>query len=202
MMACAMAGDLGAWDPLSPGAAARLLAGCPARWWIAGGWAIDLLAGRATRPHGDLDVLVLRADQHLVRRHLWEWDLQAADPPGHLRRWPVGETLPAAVHDIWCRLHPSAPWSLQLMLDDTDGDDWVYRRDRRIRRPIGSLAGRASTPDMPVLSAEVQLLYKSRTPRPKDESDLALALPLLTSGERAWLDQALRLTAPRSAGQA
>ncbi len=31
-------------------------AGCPA--WIAGGWGVDALVGRQTRPHRDLDVLV------------------------------------------------------------------------------------------------------------------------------------------------
>ena len=30
--------------------------GCPA--WIGGGWGVDALAGRQTRPHRDLDVLV------------------------------------------------------------------------------------------------------------------------------------------------
>jgi hypothetical protein len=31
----------------------------------------------------------------------WEW--WAAVPPGILRPWAPGETVPAAVHDIWCR---------------------------------------------------------------------------------------------------
>jgi hypothetical protein len=100
------------------------------------------------------------------------------------------------VHDVWCRPRPSAPWSLKLMFDDAEGDEWIYRRDRRIRRPVGSLAGRASTPGLPVLAAEIQLLYKSGTIRPRDEADLVVALPLLTPDERAWLDRALAITAP------
>jgi hypothetical protein len=144
-----------------------LLRGMDARWWIAGGWAVDLHLGRQTRPHHDIDVLVLREDLPGVRERLRGWDLHAADPPGagHLRPWPGHELVPAALHDIWCRETPTSPWALQLMVDDTDGTDWLYRRDSRIRRPVAGLHGPASTPGRPVLAPEVQLLYTSRTPR-------------------------------------
>jgi len=36
-------------------------AGC--RAWLAGGWGVDALAGRQTRPHRDLDLLVDEADE-------------------------------------------------------------------------------------------------------------------------------------------
>ena len=170
--------------------------GCDVRWWIAGGWAIDLLVGGQTREHEDLDVLVLRPDQLVVREHLRDWDVYAADPPGALRPWALGDELPAHVHDIWIRRDADSPWSFQLMLDDVDGDDWLYRRDRRVRRPVASLRGRASRPDLSVLAPEVQLLYKSGTPRPKDLADLATALPHLTDEERTWVRDALVLTRP------
>lgn len=34
----------------------------PARYWIAGGWALDLFVDRVRRPHTDVDVLVLARD--------------------------------------------------------------------------------------------------------------------------------------------
>lgn len=34
----------------------------PARYWIAGGWALDLLTERVRRPHTDVDVLVRARD--------------------------------------------------------------------------------------------------------------------------------------------
>jgi hypothetical protein len=80
--------DLGPWEPLSPREGAELFAKCATGSWVAGGWAIDLLVGRETRSHGDLDILVLRPEQHLVRTHLQAWDVHAADPPGTLRPWP------------------------------------------------------------------------------------------------------------------
>lgn len=169
---------------------------CETRWWVAGGWAIDLLVGRQTRAHGDFDVLTLRSQQHLVRAHLHAWDVHAADPPGALRPWPIGETLPASVHDVWCRRDPSAPWSLQLMIDDVDGEDWLFRRDHRIHRPVSTLAGRASQPGLPVLAAEVQLLYKSGSLREKDVADFDIALSHLSVDECRWLRDALRETSP------
>ena len=57
----------GDWDALPVDALAALLAPVDAPWWIAGGQAIDLWLGRQTRPHLDLDVQVLRRDQHRFR---------------------------------------------------------------------------------------------------------------------------------------
>lgn len=187
---------LGPWAPLGPDDGARLFAALDVPWWVAGGWAIDLLLGRETRAHDDFDVLVLRPDQHAVRSYLCDWDVHAADPPGSLRPWPIRETLPPEVHDIWCRRTPSAPWEFQLMIDDVDGDDWLFRRDRRIRRPVASLSGRASRTGRPVLAPDIQLLYKSGTPREKDIADFDVVLGDLTPDERRWLREALVMVRP------
>lgn len=186
------------WEPLSVDDVADLLGGLDARWWIAGGWALDLHLGRQTRPHHDIDVLVLRRDLPTVRERLRGWDLHAADPPGvgRLRPWPGDEVLPPALHDIWCRRTPSSRWSLQLMVDDTDGDDWRYRRDSRIRRPVAGLHGPASTADRPVLAPEVQLLYKSRGLRPQDVEDFHRVVGSLDGAQRSWLRDALSTVDP------
>jgi hypothetical protein len=188
---------LGSWEPLQPEQAAELLADVEARWWIAGGWAIDILVGHQSRVHADLDVLILRPEQHLFRSHLSPWDVQAADPPGSLRPWLLGEMLPAHVHDVWCRPDSTAPWSFQFMIDDVDGDDWMFRRDKAIRRPVSTLTSRASRPGMPVLAAEVELLYKSKGMRQKDSADFETVLPHLAHGEREWLRRALMATNSR-----
>ena len=186
--------DLGRWEPLGVDEVTALLAGCGADWWVAGGWAIDLHVGRQTRQHEDLDVLVLRDGLPAVHEHLSGWDLQAADPPGRLRPWRG--TLPAHVHDVWCRRTPDDPWRFQLMVSDTAGGDWLFRRDPSIRRPVSTLDGPASRPGRRVLAPEVQLLHKSGSPRPKDVADLHAALPVLTGGQRDWLRTALARTSP------
>lgn len=192
-----MTDELGAWSPLSLPEVAGLFRGLRAPWWIAGGWAIDLFVGRPTRPHHDVDVQILRDDQRAIRAALAGWDLHAADPPGALRPWLPGETLPAHVHDIWCRPTPAAPWALQLQVADTVGDRWVFRRDRRISRPLATLT-RRSPEGWPYMAPEIQLLFKARaTPRPEDEHDFAVARPRLGADARAWLAAALATCNPR-----
>lgn len=188
--------DLGAWDPLSPAEVASEFSGLPCRWWLAGGWAIDLHLGHQSRVHADIDVLILRADQSAVQAHLAGWDLHATDPPGTLRQWARGEILGPRVHDVWCRRSASSPWSLQLMIDDTEDDHWVYRRDTRIRRPVADLEGPASTPQAPVLSPEIQLLYKSARPRDKDEADFHAVVEALHTPKRRWLRESLTTVSP------
>ncbi|MEU9938836.1 nucleotidyltransferase domain-containing protein [Streptomyces lavendulae] len=167
------------------------------QWWIAGGRAIELFVGRELRTHGDLDVLVLRRDQTRAQACLAGWDLHVADPPGTdtLRGWGFGEILEEPLHDIWCRRTPDAPWSVQLMLDDAVGEEWVSRRDRRVRMPIARLS-RFAADGTPYLAPEVQLFYKAKHTREKDEVDFNAAFPLLDQDQRAWLLAALGATQP------
>ncbi|MCG5215285.1 nucleotidyltransferase domain-containing protein [Streptosporangium soli] len=177
----------GPWEPLSPAEVVDVFEGLPVPWWLAGGYAIELAIGDAYRRHDDIDIAVLRRDQATARRHLTGWDCWAADPPGTLRPWPADELLPPGVHDIWVR--DGGPWRFQLMLEESDGDDWLYRRNPRIRRPLTSTL----IPDdgFSRLTPEIQLLYKSKSPRPKDHTDFTKALPHLTETQRTWLNEAL-----------
>lgn len=113
----------------------------------------------------------------------------------------MGEILPTGVHDIWCRRTPTSPWSLQIMIDDAVNAVWAYRRDTRIRRPVEELDGDACNGAPRVLTAEVQLLQKSTTPRPKDGADFRAVNALLGPGQRQWLRRSLALTSPSSDGQ-
>jgi len=177
------------WDPAPLADVAALFRGFAAPWWVSGGYAIELAVGRSYREHGDVDISLLRRDHLAARSHLADWDCHAADPPGHLRPWPVGEPLPANVHDIFVRERGGEAWRFQLMLDEADGDTWIYRRDARIRRPLIEVT--VPHRDPPRLSPEIQLLYKSKRLLEKDEQDFAEVLPLLTPAQRRWLRAAL-----------
>ncbi|GAA3681815.1 hypothetical protein GCM10022224_052590 [Nonomuraea antimicrobica] len=179
----------GPWDAAPLGDVVELMRGLTAPWWVAGGYAIELAVGRAYREHGDVDVGLLRRDRLAVRRLLAGWDVHLA-VAGTLAPWPLDEDLPGNVHDIWVREHPGGPWRFQLMLDEADGDEWVYRRDARIRRPLAGLT--LEEDGFRRLAPEVQLLYKATGTRPKDEADLEAVLPLLSPAQRRWLDEALR----------
>ncbi len=185
---------LGRWEAITPAEVTALLAGLSAPWWIAGGYAIEAFVGKSFRPHDDVDAGLFRDDQLTIQRHLAGWELHAADPPGALRPWRTGEQLPAGVHDIWARRGPDDPWRFQLMLNESNGDEWLFRRDERIRRTIQSLTWLKD--GVPHLAPEIQLLFKSKAPRPKDEADFEAALPLLEQRHKAWLRNALELVEP------
>jgi len=186
---------LGRWSPLSLGELATLLQAAEFPWWVGGGWALDLFVGHQTRPHDDLDVNVLRRDQHAARRLLDGWDLHVA-AGGTLRLFQPSDWLQPNDNDLWCRPAPTAPWALQLMLTDTNGERWVFRRNRAIRRPLAQIS-RRSPQGLPYLAPEIQLLFKANHPRPKDEADFQAVHPLLDQPSRRWLATALAATHPR-----
>jgi hypothetical protein len=183
----------GPWEPAQPPEAAAIFAAMPCPWWIAGGFAIELAIGQPVRDHADIDVLVLRQDHLHIQQALHGWEWWAADPPGTLRPWLPREQLPAAVHDIWCRPGPAGPWRIQVMIDESSDGDWVSRRNPDIRRPIAGI-GKTSTDGIPYLAPEIQLFYKAKNLRPKDETDFTAVLPFLTHGQRLWLSDAIART--------
>jgi hypothetical protein len=181
------------WDPAPLSEVASLFSAVAVPWWVAGGYAIELAVGRAFREHGDVDVLVLRRDQQAVQEALASWEWWAADPPGTLRPWRRGELLARGVDDVWCRPSASAPWRIQIMLDEAEGDEWVSRRNPAVRRALTGL-GDVSADGIPYLRPEIQLFAKARGTRPKDEQDFAAALPVLDASRRQWLAHAFRTT--------
>lgn len=183
----------GRWEPASPSDVAARFSGLESHWWVAGGFAVEFAVGHRFRSHGDIDVLLLRRDQRVAQQVLAGWQWWAADPPGRLRPWASHEVLPLGVHDIWCRPGPGDPWRIQIMLDESHGQEWVSRRDPRVRRPISTL-GTTSADGVPFLAPDVQLYYKARTPRPKDEQDFDAVLPVLTDQQRRWLVDAITTT--------
>ena len=183
------------WQPLTVDGAMALFQDASFPWWVAGGHAIELAVGSPVRPHDDIDILILRRDHLAARELLAEWDCWVADPPGTLRPWPINERLPDTSHDVWCRAGPEGPWRFQFMLDesDPDGRHWWSRRDPRITRPVLEIGGRTGA-GIPYLRPEIQLFYKAKGRRPKDEIDFAAALPLLGTDQRTWLYRAIEVT--------
>jgi hypothetical protein len=175
------------WDPLGLDEAAELMRDFPAPWWIVGGWAIDLFVGRETRDHSDVDVVVRRADQELLRERFTSWDVQVAHN-GKLEPWAGYLEPPRS--GLWARADASGPWQLQFILAQHDGDDWLYRHDESIRLPLDEVVLRDSA-DIPFARPEIVLLSKARLVRDQDDRDFETALPLLDDTSRsrllAWL---------------
>jgi hypothetical protein len=178
-------------------------------WWIAGGWAIDLFVGTQTRPHKDLDVGLRRADVPRVTATLPGWEFYEAQD-GSLSRLAPGTAPRRAVNCLWGRRAGEPHWELELMLDDSDGTDWIFRREPSICRPL-TAALRATPDGTRYLAPEIQLWYKARDLRPEDRWDFERAAPRLDIVAAGWLRgclarlyplhpwlRALTQTAPRS----
>jgi len=173
------------WEPLGLEEATGLMDGFPGPWWVAAGWAIELHAGRPVREHGDVDLLVLRADQDAIRRQLPDWDVQVAHD-GRLEPWPPGTRLEPPRSGLWARSDPDGPWQLQFLLAETDGETWWHRHDPTIRLPLAEL-GLVSAGGIPYLRPELVLLSKSRGLRARDEQDFEAILPSLDGVARRRL---------------
>lgn len=182
------------WNPLSVAEVQRLFHNAPFDWGLAGGYAVAQFLGTAIRAHDDIDIVVFRDDQHGLHQWLVEWRLYAADPPGTLRPWNASEWLTTGIHDIWGYHANAQAWQLQIMLAETDGDQWVSRRHPLIRGRRNDLI--VDYRHVPCVRIEIQLLYKAKGDRPKDRLDFHACLPLLTPDAKQWLNQALRLAHP------
>ncbi len=122
--------------------------------WVGGGWGVDALAGRATRRHSDLDLLV---DEHAMQNAVaalrplgfWEWYEHRSDRPLFSR---------LVLHD-----HQTAGHAIDLHPIDVESD-------HGIQFSSGSIDGRA----VPCLSAQSQLLaHRDYRKRWRDRVDLA-----------------------------
>jgi hypothetical protein len=180
-------------------------------WWISGGWAIDLHLGRVSRSHHDVDVLVLRRDQEALHSALGGFELKKIVPhpegaprqatsqviwrEGTIVPWDPGERLELPIHQVNAYPTGSSEMAFQIMFGETDGAEWWYRRDARVRRRLDAI-GYKGQQETPYLAPEIMLLFKAKTIRAYDQSDFDAVLPMLTGEARRWLHGALTIAHP------
>ena len=114
---------------------------------------------------------------------------------GVLTRLGAGMQPRADVFSLWCRPAHERHWALELMLDEAANGNWIYRRQRKIQRPL-EIAIRHSSRGMPYLAPEIQLLYKSHRMRSEDQADFEHTAPKLDRRSRSWLRDCLQMTEP------
>jgi hypothetical protein len=167
-----------------------MLSGLSTTWWVAGGWALDLFLGKQCRPHGDLDIGILRRNLPEVLAAMPDWEFFEAS--GGILSGPIRIDARSGVNSLWGRRAGSSDWVIEFLLDESAGDQWVYRRDHRIRRTLRESI-RHDAAGIPYLAPEIQLLYKSREPRSVDDEDFTRVLPRLDGASRRWLGDTLGL---------
>jgi hypothetical protein len=159
---------------------ARLADGAGVDCWLRGGWALDFLLGRVTRPHGDIDFFMWAEDAdafaRVLARHGFE---EALGPPldqqrnfvkadeelhvGLLRREPSGDVVVAGGP------HAGAPWPDRML------DDHVGR--------IGDVTCRIVSPESQLEVKERWEEWTGRPARDYDTKDIALLRGALSGGE-------------------
>jgi hypothetical protein len=187
--------DAWEWEEFEPSRLLEVMRGFAAPWWVAGGWALDLWLGRKTRVHQDVDLAILRGDQHKLYDALPDWELYYATPDHRLVPLRPGGWLEPPLHGVWARPAPDAPWLCEFLLNEHEGADWLYRRNPAVRMPLAEM-GSVISGGIPILAPQIVLLHKAHEGAEKDEADFRAALPHLSPSAMTWLVRALEETTP------
>lgn len=91
---------------------------------------------------------------------------------------------------MWCRRTPIGPWLLDVTIGEGSDDNWIHRGRPSVVVPW-NMAVLHTTEGIPYLAPELQLLYKSKSPRSKDEADAAEVIPSLDPRQRVVLARLL-----------
>ncbi|MGN7385911.1 nucleotidyltransferase domain-containing protein [Sporosarcina sp. SAFN-015] len=170
---------------------AEWMSGYKRPWGIAGGWAIDLFVGGQTRDHSDIEIAILREDQHEMRGALADWSFQKA-VKGKLLEWG-SETLKLPIHELHGVNRTGE--HLEVLLNEVENDQWIFRRNPAIAFPSSTLL-LTSKEGIPYLHPAVVLLYKSKNPQEKDHADFHAVKDLLSEEDQQWLQHSLKIHVP------
>jgi hypothetical protein len=188
----------GLWEPKSPAQVATLFRDAPFLWWVVGGWSLDL--DGSARRHEDIDVAVLWRDVATVRGWLAAWHVWEPHPDG-IRSLEPGKDIGPDREQWWIRRDAFSPWVMDVLLTPSEGDDWLFKRDHRVRRPLHTVV-RENADGVRYQAPEVTLLLKAAHARGKDGADLERVWPSLDAAARAWLRESVALAHPDSAWRA
>ncbi len=108
--------------------------------------------------------------------------------------WPADVWIEPPTHELRICSPTDGITIVELLMNERDGSDWVYRRDVRVRSAIRDAV--QIHRGIPVLAPEIVLLYKSKAPRPIDQADFERVSPALNSAAATWLHDALVLASP------
>ncbi|WJE16139.1 hypothetical protein QRD89_01885 [Halobacillus sp. ACCC02827] len=139
----------------------------PGRWWVAGGWAVDLHIGEETRHHHDVDIALIEPEDSSFFR---DWSPLGTSPSGSLRVLaPTGEEV-----NVWLQ----------------EQEKERFRFSAAVHYDLSSMHLRSEN-GLPYLNPEIVLLYKAFSDTEKNEADFKLLYPHLNEHQKEWLKQGL-----------
>jgi len=180
------------FDPIR--SVAEIMRGFPHPWFVSGGWAIDLFLQHVTRDHSDIEIGIYRRDQQAIHQHLPGWTLEKVvqiPDGGNWVPWEESEQLNLPVHQVRAKRLQPEPLEFEFFLNECNETHWMSRRHPELIRPMDEIM-MMSFLGIPILAPEIQLLFKAKQTRPKDQNDFDLMLPFLNPAQRRWLADALK----------
>jgi hypothetical protein len=159
-------------------------------WWIAGGWAIELFVSRKLRDHEDIELGLLREDQFRLREHLRDWQWCKAvtiNDAGAWVEWRADEKIELPLFQLKA---DRGGEEIEFMLNDPEHGHLLCRRNHTIALPLERAICRTCD-GIPYLAPEMQLLYKAKHHREKDEADFGDAIEVMSDEQRRWLKNGL-----------
>jgi hypothetical protein len=133
---------------------ASFAAGVGVECWLRGGWALDFLLGRITRPHGDIDLFIWAADAEVLVRVLSQHGYaQVGGPPPQQQR-----NLSKAGEEFHVTLLERTEVDVVTAGGRWAGSAWP---DQMLDGPMGRIGDVRCR----VISAEAQLWAKVEVPR-------------------------------------
>jgi len=137
--------------------------------WIDGGWAVDAVLGRQTRPHNDLDIAIEASDLPALRRFL--------ERKGY-RDFPTEDS---SSWNFVLADGSGRKIDIHVVVLDEDRGVWGEPREG-IAYPAGSLTGKGVIDDTPVRCVRADVLFQFKTsypPRAIDRLDVQALAELL-----------------------
>ncbi len=160
-------------------------------WFIAGGWAVDLYLKRQTRRHKDIEIIIFRCDQLVIREYLKDWKFTKVVPlTGKCEPWEQGEWLNLPIHEIHVQCPDEKLPELEILLNECSAEFWKFRRMPEIQRPLTKV-GQYTENGIPFLNPEIVLLFKAKNPNSLDEKDFSNVIEVIEKEPRDWLRQAI-----------
>ncbi len=144
-----------------------------------------------------MEIAILRRDQGALRSYLkgWEFGKVLYGTEGVLEPWEKGQWLDAPIHEIHASRSEGVPSSLEILLNESSGEVWRFRRNLEVTRPLSEI-GQTSGLGIPFLRPEIVLLYKAKTPRELDEEDFEAVRGLVSEEAAGWLRLSLEFCYP------
>ena len=161
-------------------------------WFVAGGWAIDLFLEKETRLHQDIEIAIFRKDQAALHDYFNGWLLRKV-VNGEPVIWHRDEWLMLPIHEVHGCNETAQPSQIEILLNESNETEWLYRRNEKIRRSLVKTQLEASA-GVKFLCPEIVLLYKSKNPRAKDEQDFQAVVKRLDAERKEWLKDAIKVS--------